>query len=371
MDDGSVRAFTGYRVTHNVARGPSKGGIRYHPDVTLDEVKALAMWMTWKCALMGLPFGGAKGGVACDPKQMSRGELERMTRRYTSEIINEIGPEKDIPAPDVGTNASDDGVDLRHVLDEQGPLGARRRHREAAGDRRLARPRGGDRARRVFCLAIGARGSSTLDGGLRVAVQGFGNVGSLLRALRGELGATVVAISDSTGGVYNAGGHRHRGRVRAQARRRLARDLKPRRPITNEELLGARLRRARALRARAGDHRGERRPQVQAKIDRRGRERPGDAEGRRDSRGERRARPARRARERRRRRRLVLRVGAGPAGVLLEGRRGQRALNEIVTRAFDETWSTKVDRNVPMRMAAYGLAVQRVAEATITRGIYP
>ena len=105
-DDGSVTAFKGFRVTHNIARGPSKGGIRFHPDVTLDEVKALAMWMTWKCSLMGLPFGGAKGGVICNPKTMSRVELERMTRRYTSEIINEIGPEKDIPAPDVGTNAA-------------------------------------------------------------------------------------------------------------------------------------------------------------------------------------------------------------------------------------------------------------------------
>src|SRR3982751_1467183 len=106
LDDGQVVAFTGYRVTHNIARGPSKGGISEHFDVTLDEVKALAMWMTWKCSLMGLPFGGAKGGVICDPKAMSRGELERMTRRFTSEIINEIGPEKDIPAPDVGTNAA-------------------------------------------------------------------------------------------------------------------------------------------------------------------------------------------------------------------------------------------------------------------------
>ena len=105
------------------------------------------MWMTWKCALMGIPFGGAKGGIVVDPKRLSRGELERMTRRYTSEIINEIGPEKDIPAPDVGTDGARDGLDLRHVLDEQGPLGARRRHREAAHDRRLARPRGGDRAR--------------------------------------------------------------------------------------------------------------------------------------------------------------------------------------------------------------------------------
>ena len=106
MDDGSVRAFAGYRVAHNIARGPSKGGIRYHPDVTLDEIKALAMWMTWKCSLMGLPFGGAKGGVVCDPKELKPRELERMTRRYTSEIINEIGPEKDIPAPDVGTDGS-------------------------------------------------------------------------------------------------------------------------------------------------------------------------------------------------------------------------------------------------------------------------
>src|SRR5437879_8898155 len=106
LDNGSVRAFRGYRVTHNVSRGPSKGGIRYHPDVTLDEVKSLTMWMTWKCALAGIPFGGAKGGVVCDPKRMSTRELQRMTRRYTSEIINEIGPEKDIPAPDVGTHAA-------------------------------------------------------------------------------------------------------------------------------------------------------------------------------------------------------------------------------------------------------------------------
>src|SRR5262249_43887795 len=104
MDDGSIRSFNGYRVQHNVARGPSKGGIRYHPDVTLDEVKALSMWMTWKCSLMNIPFGGAKGGIICDPKAMSVRELERMTRRYTSEIIMEIGPEKDIPAPDVGTS---------------------------------------------------------------------------------------------------------------------------------------------------------------------------------------------------------------------------------------------------------------------------
>ena len=111
-DDGSIAVYEGYRVTHNIARGPSKGGIRYHPDVTLDEVKALAMWMTWKCALMGLPFGGAKGGVICDPKRLSRRELEGMTRRFTSEIINEIGPEKDIPAPDL---VDDLALSLIHI----------------------------------------------------------------------------------------------------------------------------------------------------------------------------------------------------------------------------------------------------------------
>src|ERR1700723_915046 len=104
MDDGSIEVFTGYRVQHSVARGPAKGGIRYSPDVSLDEVRALASWMTWKCAVVNIPFGGAKGGVICDPKKMSQGELERMTRRYTSEIIDFIGPEKDVPAPDVNTN---------------------------------------------------------------------------------------------------------------------------------------------------------------------------------------------------------------------------------------------------------------------------
>ena len=113
MDDGTITTFQGYRVTHNIARGPSKGGIRYHPDVTLDEVKSLAMWMTWKCALMNIPFGGAKGGIACNPKTLSRNELQKMTRRYTTEIINEIGPEKDIPAPDVGT----DGTVMAWIFD--------------------------------------------------------------------------------------------------------------------------------------------------------------------------------------------------------------------------------------------------------------
>src|SRR5881397_3019736 len=191
LDDGSVVAFIGYRVTHNVARGPSKGGIRYHPDVTLDEVKSLAMLMTWKCALMGLPFGGAKGGVVCNPKRMSRGELERMTRRYTSEIINEIGPEKDIPAPDVGTNAavmgwifdtysmnkghSVLGVATGKPLTIGGSLG-----REEATSRGV-----------LFVIQDACRKLDLAIEDLRVAVQGFGNVGANIARFLAELGATV------------------------------------------------------------------------------------------------------------------------------------------------------------------------------------
>ena len=148
MDDGTTRVFEGFRVVHNVTRGPAKGGIRYHPGVTRDEVKALAMWMTWKCALMGLPFGGAKGAVVCDPKVLTADELERLTRRYTTEIINEIGPEKDIPAPDVGTNAQVMAwiFDTYSMNVGHSVLGV------VTGkplvDRRLGRPRRRDRARR-------------------------------------------------------------------------------------------------------------------------------------------------------------------------------------------------------------------------------
>src|SRR3954465_12728296 len=183
IDDGSIGVFRGHRVPHNIARGPSKGGIRYHPAVTRDEVKALAMYMTWKCALMGLPFGGAKGGVVCDPKQLSRDELERLTRRYTTEIINEIGPEKDIPAPDVGTDAqvmawifdtysmnvghSVLGVVTGKPLAVGGSVG-----RDGATARGL-----------LYCIrtALQKQGSRLAD--TRVAIQGFGNVGSNLARL--------------------------------------------------------------------------------------------------------------------------------------------------------------------------------------------
>src|SRR5712691_10364009 len=192
LDDGTVRTFAGFRITHNDARGPSKGGIRYHPDVTVDEIKALAMAMTWKCALMGLPFGGAKGGVACDPKLLSTGELERMTRRFTSEIVNEIGPERDIPAPDVGTTPAVMAwiFDTYSMNQGHSVLGVVTGKPLAIGGslgREEATARGC-----VFCLQEALKRKQLGVEGLRVAVQGFGNVGSVFARFMVELGATVV-----------------------------------------------------------------------------------------------------------------------------------------------------------------------------------
>src|SRR6187401_3370829 len=177
MDDGSVEVFQGFRVTHNIARGPSKGGIRYHPDVTIDEVKALSMWMTWKCALMGIPFGGAKGGVVCNPKKMSRHELEGMTRRFTSEIINEIGPEKDIPAPDVGTDASTmawifDTYSMNKGHSVLGVVTGKPLNIGGSLGRVEATARGA-----LYCIREAVRKQQSTIAGQRVVVEGFGNVG--------------------------------------------------------------------------------------------------------------------------------------------------------------------------------------------------
>src|SRR4051794_2825049 len=206
MDDGSVQAFQGFRVTHNIARGPSKGGIRYHPDVTLDEVKAMAMWMTWKTSLMGLPFGGAKGGVVCDPKQLSIEELEKMTRRYTSEIVNEIGSERDIPAPDVGTNSQImawifDTYSMNQGYSVLGVVTGKPLALGGSVGRGDATGRGV-----VFCLLEALRRRGEELEGLTVAVQGLGNVGGTFARLAAESGARVVAVSDSTGGRHDANG---------------------------------------------------------------------------------------------------------------------------------------------------------------------
>jgi len=370
LDNGSVEAFKGFRVTHNIARGPSKGGIRYHPDVTLDEVKSLAMWMTWKCSLMGLPFGGAKGGVVCNPKTMSRGELERMTRRFTSEIINEIGPEKDIPAPDVGTNAATMAwiFDTYSMNKGHSVLGVVTGKPLAIGGslgREEATARGA-----LFCLQSALRQENRSMERLRVAVQGFGNVGSLFAKFCAEEGATVIAISDSTGGIHNSSGVDVAAAFAHKRAGGSISELKGGDTITNDELLlvDCDVLAPCALEQVITEVNAD---QVRAKLIVEGANGPitPAADSILEGNGL-----------------LVLPdVLANAGGVVVsyfEWVQGLQEyfwkeaevnarLNEIVTRAFDETWATYTGRAISMRMAAYGLAVQRVAEATITRGLYP
>src|SRR4051812_6849937 len=206
MDDGHIEVFTGFRVQHSIARGPSKGGIRYAPDVTLDEVRALASWMTWKCAVVNIPFGGAKGGVICDPKKLSMGELERITRRYTAELVEFIGPEKDIPAPDVGTNEQTmawimDTYSMHTrqtctavVTGKPVTMGGSRGRKEATG-------RGVMIVANEALKKLGMNVEET-----RVIVQGFGNVGSNAARLMHDAGYKIIGVGEWDGGLFNPKG---------------------------------------------------------------------------------------------------------------------------------------------------------------------
>jgi len=370
MDDGSVRVFEGFRATHNVARGPSKGGIRYHPAVTRDQIKALAIAMTWKCALMGLPFGGAKGGIICDPKTLSSGELERMTRRYTSEIINEIGPEKDIPAPDVGTDSQvmawifdTYSMNMGHSV-----LGVVTGKPLAIGGsvgRTEATARGALYCIRTAIMKQGGR----LDG-TRVAVQGFGKVGSNLARLLADEGARVVAVSDSSGGVANPYGIDVRAAIAHKGEHGVLTGLPGTESITNQELIefDCDVFAPCALEQVVNEENSDR---IRARIVAEGANGPVTpvADQSLYDRGV-----------------LVLPdvlVNAGGVVVsYFEWVQGLQEyfwkeyevnakLNDIVVRAFEETWSARERFGTSMRTAAYGLAVQRVAEATTTRGLYP
>ncbi len=206
MDDGSVQVFDGYRVHHNVTRGPAKGGLRYHPSVGLDEVKALAMWMTWKCAVVGLPFGGAKGGVTVDPTVLSRGERERLTRRFASELIPLLGPERDIPAADVNT----DDQDMAWIMDTYSTAAGYSVPQVVTGK---PLELGGSQGRQdatslgvAHCVLLALRDRGIDPEGATVAVQGFGKVGAGAARRLAEAGCRVAAVSDVAGGVHNAGG---------------------------------------------------------------------------------------------------------------------------------------------------------------------
>jgi glutamate dehydrogenase (NAD(P)+) len=370
MDDGTIHAFEGYRVTHNIARGPSKGGIRYHPDVTLDEVKALAMWMTWKCALMGIPFGGAKGGVICNPKRLSSGELQRMTRRFTTEIINEIGPEKDIPAPDVGTDPSVmawifDTYSMNKGHSVLGVVTGKPLNVGGSLGRLEATAHGA-----LYCIQEAIRKTEMSMPGLRVAVQGFGNVGSFLAKFLAEQGATVIAVSDSRSGILNEDGLDVQAAIAHKQETGMLEGLRGTQTITNDELL---VLDCDVLAPCALEQviTRENADQIKAKIICEGANGPitPAADEILDERGI-----------------LVLPdVLANAGGVVVSYFEWVQGLQEyfwkedevnsklrdITTRAFNETWRTYEERKTSMRLAAYGLAVRRVADATITRGLYP
>jgi glutamate dehydrogenase (NAD(P)+) len=237
LDNGTVRVFAGYRVQHHLTLGPTKGGLRYHPDVALGEVAALAMWMSWKCALTGLPYGGAKGGIACDPTQMSRGEIERLTRRFTQEMIPFIGPQVDIMAPDVGTNEQTmawimdtysvhEGSSVPSIVTGKPVgLGGSLGRREATG-------------RGVAYLINRAADAIGLDLAQSTAVvQGFGNVGSVTAYSLARYGAKIIAISDVQGGLYNAGGLDMPALEKYVAQHGYVGGFPGGDPITNEQLL--------------------------------------------------------------------------------------------------------------------------------------
>jgi glutamate dehydrogenase (NAD(P)+) len=370
MDDGSIEVFAGWRITHNIARGPSKGGIRYHPSVSEDDVKALAMLMTWKTALMGLPFGGAKGGVVCDPKAMSVGELERMTRRFTSEIVNEIGPERDIAAPDVGTTPQVmawifDTFSMNRGHSVLGVVTGKPLSVGGSRGREDATARGA-----VYCLQETLRRRALEVEGLRVVVQGFGNVGSAVARLVSELGATVVGVSDSSGGRHVADGiDVAAASAHKRAGGRLV-ELDAGEPVSNDELvalpcdvlvpcaLEQSLTEANAGGVRASlvleAANGATTPAADAILEANGVL-------------------------------LVPDILANAGGVVVsyfEWVQGlqeyfwkeeevNRRLSEIVLRAFAETWALHEERGISLRLAANGIGLQRVAEATVIRGLYP
>jgi len=370
MDDGSVQVFTGYRVQHNLGRGPAKGGIRYHQDVSLDEIKALAMWMTWKCAVVGIPYGGGKGGVIVDPKKLSMKELEALTRRFTTEIEVLIGPERDIPAPDVNTNAQVMAWMMDTYSMHQGhtvpgvvtgkpiSLGGSEGRTEATG-------RG-----TVFCIVEATRHLEMNLAKARVAIQGFGNAGSIAARLISDEGATVVAVSDSTGGIHNPAGLDVTRVVNWKKEHGTVQGFPGAKDITNMEvlevdceiLIPAALenqitsRNAANIKALivAEAANGPTTPEADVELARRGVF-------------------------------MIPDILCNAGGVTVSYFEWVQDLNRdhwseavvndklrgIMTRAFSETLAIAKREECDMRIAAYLLAVQRVADATSMRGLYP
>ncbi len=370
MDDGSIRVFEGYRVQHNLARGPAKGGIRYHPNVTLDEVKALASWMTWKCATVNIPFGGGKGGIICDPKKMSLHELEGMTRRYASEISVIIGPERDIPAPDVYTNAQTmawimDTYSMTVGSTQLGVVTGKPLQIGGSQGRSEATARGCQ-----FVIREACREKKVLLKGARVAVQGFGNAGSVAARLLSEDGASIIAVSDSSGGIVNTRGLDIKKVQAHKDETGSLRGYREAEPISNERLLELEcdILVPAALENQITDQNAGRiRARIVAEAAN-GPTTPGADEILHKNGVF-----------------LIPDILANAGGVTVsyfewvqslqaffwEEAQVNHHLEKVMTRAFSEVLAIAKKFNVHMRTAAYILAVGRVAEATRIRGIYP
>jgi glutamate dehydrogenase (NAD(P)+) len=370
MDNGQVKVFSGFRVQHNVARGPAKGGIRYHPNVTLDEVKALATWMTWKTATVNIPYGGAKGGVICDPKRMSKGELERMTRRFTSEILPIIGPEQDIPAPDVYTDAQTMAwiMDTYSMTKGYSTLGV-----VTGKPVSLGGSEGRNEATARGCLVVCEEACKVKKINLRgasVAIQGFGNAGSIAAKLFTEKKARVVAISDSRGGVFNSRGIDPLKAMRYKERAGTVVGMPGTSRISNDDLLTMKcdilipaalensitLNNVDMIKARivAEAANGPTTPHADEVLARKGIM-------------------------------LLPDILANAGGVTvsyfewvqdLQGffwseEEVKTKLETVMRRAFHEVHETMRKHRTHMRTGAYVLAVGRVAEATLVRGLFP
>lgn len=370
MDDGTVRIFTGYRVQHSLARGPAKGGLRYASTVSLDEVRALAMWMTWKCALVGLPFGGAKGGVVCDPKQLSAGELERLTRRFATELSVLMSPDKDIPAPDIGTNAqvmawfmdtysmhvghSEPGV----VTGKPVSIGGSEGRAEATG-RGVA-----------YCTRWAAERLGLSLAGASVVVQGYGNVGSIAARQLHDLGCKVVAVSEVSGGIYNPAGIDQRAlRLYHQEHGTVA-GFPGTQAITNQELLELPCD-VLIPAAVEGQITAQNAPRLRCKLIAEGANGPTtpDADEILAQRGI----------------VVVPDILCNAGGVIVsyfewvqdlqnffwtEDEVNDR-LRRLMGRAFEEVWERAETARTTLRAAALDTAIARVAEALTVRGLYP
>jgi glutamate dehydrogenase (NAD(P)+) len=370
MSDGSIEVFTGYRVQHNLARGPAKGGIRYHPQVSLDEVRALAMWMTWKCAVVNIPYGGAKGGVIVDPKKLSMLELEHLTRRFTTEISLLIGPDTDIPAPDVNTNAQTmawimDTYSMHKGYSVTAVVTGKPLNIGGAEGRNEATARG---CQYVIREAAKLKNLNLTDS--TVVVQGFGNAGAIAARLLSEDGAAITAVSDSQGGIYNPKGLDIRSVLAFKGEHGTVVGFPGADIVTNEELLELPCD-ILVPAALENQLNGDNARRVKARMIAEAANGPTNPEADRIffDRG------------------IVMLpdILANAGGVTVsyfewvqdlqsffwsEAETNNR-LHTVMTRAFNDVYRIAETHKVDMRTAAYILAVGRVAEATKTRGIYP